>query len=127
MNHRSLIRICALVALLSVRAVGDNPAQPHDRKVRVVCRFIQTYFDVSVSLKPFADDISPRAFLDAVAEQTANSYGKEWISYLRIARWDANTRKLVFIERLRINDKKAFLKGLRDGDVLTFSAPVCRF
>lgn len=128
MKHALLIRIFALSALLAMRALGtDNSVPSEDRKVRVVCRYLQTYFDVSVTLKPFAADISPEAFLDAVARQTANRYNKEWIGYLNIVRWNADAQKYVLIERLTLRDSKAFLNKLEDGDVLRFNNPVCRF
>ena len=128
MNHGLLTRICALVTLLSLHAMAvDNPAQPQDRKVRVVCRYTKTYFDVSVSLKTFSDDISPKAFLDAVAEQTANRYTQEWIGWCSILRWDADSQKYIRLERFQMRNSKGFLNRVQNGDFLLFNSPVCRF
>jgi hypothetical protein len=128
MNHGLLIRICALAMLLSLHAHGaDRPLQLQDRKVRVVCRRTQTYFDVSVSLKPFADDISPRTFLEIIADQNASRVGLEFIGWCNILRWDADSKKYVRVERFPLRNGKAFLDRVQNGDLLLFNSPVCTF
>ena len=138
MKQLILICFCAL-ALLSTHAFGAE--QAHNIKVRVVCGIDvpgefkitlipgkhRTYFDVPMSLKTFADDIPPKAFLDAVAEQTASRYTQEWIGYLSIIRWSAADQRYLRIERIQLRDTKAFLSKLQDGDVLAFHGQFCRF
>ena len=85
--------LCMAVALLSMNAFGaGDPAQPRDRTVHIVCRHTQTYFDVSMNLDLFGEDIAPNALLDSVAEKKGRLNEREWISRLSILRWSSDAR-----------------------------------
>jgi hypothetical protein len=126
MKYQLLVGGCFLSVLFGA-ARADDLAVPADRKVRVICRYTKTYFDVPITLKQFPEGISPRAFLEAVAKQQPQHAALEWIGWFNVLRWDDGLQKYVSVERSPMRSRQMFLDRIQDGDVLLFNTPVCRF